>query len=314
MEYDERKMDPIIDAEYEELLKQDDSSIPNINLDPGELKQPTSKYDFRKNLEPHKEAGFKTMETFKKMMYKRVTNKLNDSQKQILMDALVYGLNNVTCAGARDNQYYVDALRDVVGDVEEEIILMKSVINGIFSKTGYYPYNPRQYKTVYMYKHLDKIFTKKKAFNKFLSDIFDVWNQNIEELEEYGDIIPESVCYNKDKWTIYQLLEHFAGDFRRSPEDGNVYSLEDYFYEVGSMYDTNQEAFDDWLKGTIIYDEFAQEHYESELKNIEDRLEIPDEVADYDEDVEAKQLDEDYSKMDMDGGKKKKKKTKKKRR
>ena len=50
------------------------------------------------------------------------------------------------------------------------------------------------------------------------------------------------------------------------------------------MYSTNQEAFDDWLKGTIVYEQFADETRQGELQNIEERLENPDEIEDYDED------------------------------
>jgi len=293
--------------------EEEDKSIPNINLDPGQLKKPTSRFDFRTKLEPHKDKGFETMKKFEKMMYKNVLKKLNDNQKQILKDAIVYGLNGVVCAGAKDNQHYVSALSDVVGDIHEEIVIMKTITNGIFSKTGYYPYNPRQYKSRYMYKHLDEILKNRKEFNKFLSDIFDVWNENIEELEKDGEVISESVCYNKDKWNVDDLLKHFAGQTRRSAEDGNVYTLEDYFDEVGNMYSTNQKAFDDWLKATIVYEQFAEEQYEGELQNIEERLENPDEVTDYDEHKMDAIIDEDFDKMDMDGGKRKKKTKEKKR-
>ena len=288
-DYDEDDYMHLLDDDEED---EEDESIPNINLDPGQLKKPTSRFDFRTKLEPHKDAGFKTMKKFEMMMYKNVLKKLNDNQKQILKDTIVYGLNGVECAGAKDNQHYVSALSDVVGDIHGEIVIMKSIISGIFSKTGYYPYNPRQYKSKYMYKHLDEILKNKKEFNKFLSDIFDVWNENIEELEKDGEVISESVCYNKEKWKVDDLLKHFAGQTRRSAKDGNVYKLEDYF--DNSKYTNNQEAFDDWLKATIVYEQFAQEKYEGELQNIEERLVNPDGVTDYDERKMDAIIDEDY--------------------
>ena len=119
------------------------------------------------------------------------------------------------------------------------------------------------------------------------------------------------MCYNKDKWTIYQLLEHFAGQTRRSQNDNSSYTLEEYFDEVGNMYSTNQEAFDDWMKGPIVYEELAQEEYGQDLQNIEQRL------REQTYGTVVPPYDEDFDNMDLlEGGKKKKKKkkTKKKKR